>query len=74
MYMAPDYNPNDMNAMFAKIMTLLEGQSLALDEIKENTAKLDKRISALEGSRKWSLGWSAGVTAVVLFFAKLFDI
>ena len=71
MYMAPDYNPNDINAMFAKIMTLLEGQSLALDEIKENTAKLDKRISALEGSKKWVLGWSAGVTAVVLFCAKI---
>lgn len=70
--MAPDYNPNDMNAMFAKITTMLEGQSSALEEIKVNTAKLEERIGKLEGNKKWALGWTAGVTAIVILFAKIF--
>lgn len=70
--MAPDYNPNDINAVFSRLETLLNAQAETLEEIKSNTAKLQERITKLEGWNWKQIGFIAGVSSTItLVFALL---
>jgi len=72
MNMAPNYNSNDFNAVFSRLETLLEAQANSLEEIKNNTAKLQERVEKLEGWNVKQTGFVAGVAGVVSFLFAFF--
>ena len=70
-----NFNPNSVDAQLATIISELVRQKESSDErhaentnvlnaIREQTTKTNGRVSKLENSRKYFLGWIAGASAV----------
>ena len=63
-----DYNPNDLNAVLARMEAKQLENSGKLDTVLSSLEGQKDRISSLESFRVWVLGAAAGISAAVSMF------
>lgn len=75
--MSEEFNKNSTDAMFATILTRLEQHEKSASErhaeFQSKFSTHDTRLSSLESSRNWSLGFAAGTGGFTGWITHLFS-
>lgn len=67
-----DYNPENHNAVFARIEQKLDSIQQSVKEIKENSSKLSDRVNVLENFKYYLVGFAAILSIFGSYIAKKF--